>query len=459
MTLVLFSSSCERDSSTKAWTLAHQTFTLSASGAGIKLTTPMVGDCQLTTTATIDPAVQPDKYVIVVSTQNGTVSTAPTDRGYGDLNVLGSLAGPTPSTPEVDVEWNVLSHQICSDSFGNRVANTFYCVQVTIGNNSAYKLQISTIAFKAKDIFADSSPAKYNIDPNTSYQTTRSVAQAGQTLTARNLIFNSLGATGLIMASFTPYFHNPFNVSRWSTGAAIVSGTFTSAMSLVAPDLTVRELTNLDDQSLRDGKMINNNTQNPPFDIFVDRREVLPKLARLDTYYHQQWKKDPDAGQIETLAGLDKCVHSRGNEKDCDPDYVKEAMGVLVLSGHKIDYVERIVVDSSVTSQEVQSPLISEQVKLSSSLPAQPSISNASGLIVTADGNQKVLVLSGTGLDQITGVSQVGSDNNIQVGAASITPTSISVPVTVNSGFSGNSFTLKLACPSGDLTVPVNVSK
>jgi len=537
MTLVLFSSSCQRDSSTKAWTLANQTFTLSASGAGIQLSTPMVGDCRLTTTATIDPAVQPDKYEIVVSTQSGTSSATRIDQGYGDLNVLGPLAGPTPSTPEVDVEWNVLSHQTCSDSFGNRVANTFYCVQVTIGNNSAYKLQISTIAFKTKSIFADSSDVKYNINPNTSYQTTRSVAQAGQTLTARNLIFNSLGATGLIMASFTPYFHNPFNVSRWSTGAAIVSGTFTSAMSLVAPDLTVRELNNLDDQSLRDGKMLNNNTQNPPFDIFVDKREVRPELGRLDTYYNEKWKGTKDAGQVETLAGLNKCVRSRGNEKDCDPDYVKEAMGALVLSGHKIDYMERIVVDSSVTSQEVQAPsvlnatqlsvtadgnqqiiqitganlsavtdasspdtgvaagkpqsnsdgslsvpvtvdkafnggsfrlllrssagtaTVTVQVKPSPSTPAKPSVSNASGLSVTADGNQKALVLDGTALDQITGVSQVGSDSNIQVGTASITATSISVPVTVSSGFSGSSFTLKLACASGDLTVTINVSK
>jgi hypothetical protein len=457
MTLVLFSSSCQRDSSTKAWTLANQTFTLSASGAGIQLSTPMVGDCRLTTTATIDPAVQPDKYEIVVSTQSATSSATRIDQGYGDLNVLGPLAGPTPSTPEVDVEWNVLSHQTCSDSFGNRVANTFYCVQVTIGNNSAYKLQISTIAFKAKSVFADSSDTKYNINPNTSYQTTRSVAQAGQTLTARNLIFNSLGATGLIMASFTPYFHNPFNVSRWSTGAAIVSGTFTSAMSLVAPDLTVRELNNLDDQSLRDGKILNNNTQNPPFDIFVDKREVFPELGWLDTYYHGKWKdtSSNDDGQKETLAGLDKCVRSRGNEKDCSPDYVKEAMGTLVLSGHKIDYVERIVVDSSVTSQEVQAPSISNVEKVVTL--AKPSISNASGLSVTADGTQKALVLSGADLDKITGVTQVGSDNNIQLGTASITATSISVPVTVNSGFSGNSFSLKLACQSGDLTVTVNV--
>jgi hypothetical protein len=113
------------------------------------------------------------------------------------------------------------------------------------------------------------------------------------------------------------------------------------------------------------------------------------------------------------------------------------------------------VVDSSVTSQEVQAPSISNVEKVVTL--AKPSISNASGLSVTADGTQKALVLSGADLDKITGVTQVGSDNNIQLGTASITATSISVPVTVNSGFSGNSFSLKLACQSGDLTVTVNV--
>jgi len=441
VTLVLFASSCERDTTTKKWKLASDTFSLTASGSGISLSAPLVGDCMLTSTATISPGVQPDKYPIVVSSHDSTPSSSPIDQGYGDLNVLGPLSGPTPSKPEVDVEWNVLTPHTCSDTFGSHVGKIFYCVQVTIGNNSAYKLQISTIAFKTQSLFADNDEAKFNINPNTSYQTTRAVAQKGQTTTTRNLIFNSLGGVGLIMGSFTPYFHNPNSVSRWSTGAAIVSGTFTSVMDLIAPDLTIRELNNLDDQSLRDGKIISNNTQNSPFDIFVEKREVLPQLAKLYTKYKAKWNT-PDIGQKEILDRLEQCVKKHGG--DCDPDYVKEAMGALVLEGHKIDYIERIVVDSSVTSQEVNAP----------------SISNGNALSVTADGNQRAVKLTGANL---LSTSQITSpDTGITIDHfISNADGSLSVPVTVDRNFKGTSFKMLLQSASGNatLTVPVLPAK
>lgn len=434
-TLVLFLHSCERESG--KWKLGTSKFSVIASGSGIALSQPVVGDCRLTTTATIDQAVQPDLYNLMVTSQDPDDANKQVDQGYAKLTMFGPLAGPTPSTPEVDVQWKVLSHHACADTFGNHVAGLFYCAQVTIGNNSAYKLQIASIGFRTPDLFADSDGSNPDTVPNTSYQTTRAVAQTGQTTTFRNLLYNGIGATGLLMASFTPYFHNSHNVARWSTGAAIVSGAFTSAIGLVAPDLTLRELNNLDDQSLRDGKIINNNTQAPPFDIFIDQRDAVPLLNALFTKYKAKWTT-PDAGQEETLGLMKKCVQHHG--KDCDPAIVKKAIGSLVLVGSKIDYLERIVVDSSVTSQEVQ----------------VPSVSNVDQLSVIADGTQQTLELKGTNLSGLT--EATSTDAGVKIGSIKVNADgTASIPVTVDSKFRGNSFNLLLNSPKGNVTLKISV--
>jgi hypothetical protein len=300
-------------------------------------------------------------------------------KGAAVLAMMDATAGPTPSTPEVDVLWDVISQHVCSDSFGNHVPKYLYCVEVKIGNNSSHSLQLAGVGFKVKHPFAGKAdiPADARlISPNTAYQTSRSVLQAGQGTTGRNLVYNITKSLGLIMASFTPYFHNPNSSSKWSTGAAIVSGAFVQTIDLVAPDLTIRELNNLDDQSFRDGKLIPNNTQVRMI-VFVDKELIAGSMKERCTELLTVNSKAPSDSELK------KCTNSE------DPTIIKVLLGDLVLVGDAVDYLQRVVVDTSVTSQEVA-----------------PAVAiNAS----SADSASKLVTLSGAGLNGITSITVDGT--------------------------------------------------
>ena len=58
--------------------------------------------------------------------------------------------GPIPPglKPEVDIMWGVVPQKVVKDNFGRRVGQNFYCIEVVIGNNSGYALQIASVGFK-----------------------------------------------------------------------------------------------------------------------------------------------------------------------------------------------------------------------------------------------------------------------------------------------------------------------
>ncbi len=65
-------------------------------------------------------------------------------------NSEGLPRGPIPPglKPQVDIMWAVVPQRIVSDNFGSRVAKLFYCIEVVIGNNTGYDLQIASVGFK-----------------------------------------------------------------------------------------------------------------------------------------------------------------------------------------------------------------------------------------------------------------------------------------------------------------------
>jgi hypothetical protein len=55
---------------------------------------------------------------------------------------------PGLKKPEVDVMWRLVPQPIVKDNFGTRVGKLFYCLEVIIGNNSGYDLQIAAVGFQ-----------------------------------------------------------------------------------------------------------------------------------------------------------------------------------------------------------------------------------------------------------------------------------------------------------------------
>ncbi|HEY4355844.1 MAG TPA: hypothetical protein VGN16_08865 [Acidobacteriaceae bacterium] len=287
------------------------------------------------------------------------ISQAGTTIGTAFLHFADPLAKPIPTTPQVDVMWAPIGYETCKKAFGRPVAKAFWCIALKIGNNSGYQLQIAGVGFKGKAGTGDAD----NRTPNSSYALTRAVAQDGDSSSARAYVLNSINATALLMAGFSPFFHAENSISRYSTGTSIVGGPIEAAFSLIWPDNSARKANNLDDQSLRDGKLIPNNTQVTTV-VFLDKGSIAPDFIAACKQAFKSYdatKANPPFG-TQTLQQISDAITemdpSEASEflsctKGKTSTGLKAALGDLVLVGDTVQYMQRIVVDQSVQSQEV----------------------------------------------------------------------------------------------------------
>lgn len=241
----------------------------------------------------------------------------------------------TLNRPSVDILWTVMSNRLCSDNFGRRVADSLYCVEVKLGNNSGYGLAISGIGFQRTIL--DGTPYKTVINnANLSYASTRAVLLRDQILDRRNIAYRTLEGMGITMSAFTPFFLNITHRSRFAEGAAILSGPLLQGLDLIMPDRTLPQLNNLDDQAFRDTKVIPNNSQTR-FVVFVDKRELSEAIAAVIEAtgdYFNQMKKKPKGALAK--------VNGKGAWNAFSPAAVRLALGEPVIVGDFIEYVERI---------------------------------------------------------------------------------------------------------------------
>jgi hypothetical protein len=353
LNLVLYKNDC-RDSSgqlqDKNKLASGSTYEIVPTGTGVTTDTPTIGDCTLTVKLTIDASAQSGFQFLMVNEKPDPSKPSTSSRGFAVFAMMDATAGATPGSPEVDVIWDVVSKHVCADSFGKHVPESLYCIELKLGNNSGHSLQLAGVGFKIRHPFAGKagiSPDASLVSANTAYQTTRSMAQAGGDISSRNMAYKALEATGLIMASFTPFFKNTNHKANWSTASSIVSGALVQGFALIWPDNTVRELTNLDDQAFRDGKLINNNQQVRMM-VFVDKELIRGQMKQRCTQLLTPAPKTPGGSSDSPDASdLKKCQNSD------DPTIVKVLLGDLVIVGDKLDYEGRMVVDTGVTSQEV----------------------------------------------------------------------------------------------------------
>jgi hypothetical protein len=336
------------------------------------------GQCMVMATVTVDPNAPAGDYDVVLLDPSGHPV------GRATLSILDVAAGPIPPglAPQVDIMWEVLSQNVCGDVFGSRVGRYFYCIEVKIGNDSGYPLQVAGIGFSRTEL---GMPLK---EANASYASARAVLANQSNLSPRNVIYHSLQGTGLLMAGFTPFFHRANPAKNWASASSLVNGALVQAFDLVFPDPTKTQLTNLDDQSLRDGTVIQNNAH-VRTTVFVDKESLTVALAELqDKLNTPQLPELPtQAGSVNNLTEqntlrqkqLRALQQSLGKEeakkalektrKNSQQPYlwkghestvlVRLALGNLVLVGEQIKYLQRVQIQSNASS--AGAPTISSQ--------------------------------------------------------------------------------------------------
>jgi len=268
-TVTMQDTNCGSDDLSKA--------TILATGSGITITPPNPPPnpphkCDWTGTFTISQDAETGDFNVVV--QAGTASF------LTPIKIVAKAAGPIPPglQPTVDVAWGVLPRKVSSDNFGARVTKLYYPIQVVIGNNSGYDLQLASVQFKLPDTAA----LNENI-PTDSYYMVRASLQREQLIGLRNTTVNVIKAIGPILTGSTVFFDGStaaaLNHKTFFQGFTnVFSNPFEKGIELVFPDLTVQQLINLDNHTLRDGIIIANNTQVRTI-VFVNRDFLIRSSA------------------------------------------------------------------------------------------------------------------------------------------------------------------------------------
>jgi len=368
------------------------------SGSDVTLTYVSANDCSVTYTAAV--AAKPINRELVVS-----LASQGTLLGTFAFRITDIPPGPIPPglDPQVDAMYTIMSEKMCADQFGVRVARHYFCLSVSIGNNSGYPLILASVGFLRRD-----GKTEYR-DTNASYLTVRSTVQQEHVFSARNLTLRSLQAAGVLIAGFTPFSGNAGRRGRIGIWAALTA-TAASTWDTLIPDQTVAQAGNLDDATLRDGRLIPNNSP-VRFAVFVDRDTVKPILLQSATQLDvsaavaeqmaaelhakasttrdtaHQANLTSEANKLQEQANglrmeaqkrnenttkakrarMDPLARSKAPLED-DLLSVRRALGSLIIVGDQIQYLQRVQVDASAVNPEITPP---PQVS-SASTPAVP---------------------------------------------------------------------------------------
>lgn len=298
------------------------------------------------------------KFTIAASAPLGPVkiSLLPAAAGAAplaslDFTISGIPGGPIPpqfnNQGQVDVMWDVVPSAIANDNFGGRIAKQYYAVDVVIGNDSGYDLQLASIGFTVPSLTQGN--LKFKI-PSTGYRLVRGSLQSREQLAPRNFIINAVKIAGPILTGFTPFFHNVNHRANFTEAINILSNPFEKGLDAIFPDLIPEELNRLADQAFRDDistkTVIPNNVQARIL-TFVPRKVLFPqtkKLGRCPTAAPAAAGAPTPNRQINT--GGAATIDPRCLDKDNMQD-VMLMLGEIVLIGDQVAHVNRIRVVST----------------------------------------------------------------------------------------------------------------
>ena len=329
--------------------------------SGLEITEALVADasqCEMTAKLAVRDRATFGKAIVSLLT--GKDATKKLLKGL-ELDVEALSPEPTPPGlgQKVDIMWKILPRLQVSDSYGKKVADQYFAVELMVGNNSGYGLLIESIGFLAKGKTAAATPW-----PNDAYSITRSTIEREQQVGTRAIVLNSItGAAGLA-AGMSGFFVREDHLAQFGVFLGLTNPLL-EGFRLVWPDKTVRHLVALDTRIFR-GSMIVKHNESKSIFTFISR-EMVECRRHCDTM---------QGGRLK-FAG-----------KAFNPVQIMEELGQVVLVGHEIDYINRVRV-------------VSREVPAAAAVPPVAFELPAAARTITQDGILK-LRLNGNGLANIT---------------------------------------------------------
>ncbi len=405
------------------------------SGSGVNVTEANVMyPCLILAEISIDADAPADIVQLVLKKElEGKEPKKKVPLARADFLVKAFQAGPIPPglPPTVDVLWGIVAERVVRANFGHWISKKFYCIEVVIGNDSGYSLQIASVGFDVKD-------ATHKI-PTNGYHITRASLENGRVYSARTLVLGVITALSQMMTGSIPFFHNPNHKNNFQTLTNIVSGPAEVAAGLI-PDLTLQQLNRLDDQMLRDGLIVPNNTQVRSV-VFISKEEVLTYVSKAVPTTTPGGIKDKTECAFPTKGGC---------KLRASVDTISTALGKLVLIGDEISYQNRVRVEAN-PPEGVPAPSQLQLKYKDNQAPEAPK---------QGEGPKEVaIVITGKHLEKAMLTVPEGSDKlHIKDFNLAKDNSEIDATITIDEGINPGRYPLTVKTPGGSDTVNFEVA-
>ena len=239
-------------------------------------------------------AVVPDGKTISLLGSYGDPKTPPPDFLQTALVIrVGSGVTTIPLTyvrNAAVVDWDILPPNIVADNYGRTIKNDYYCIEVTIQNNSGSDLALAGLRFDSNGIRR----------PNTSYSTVHGSMARRKIMHPRTMTLAIVDGLGSLLTGFNPFFHNVSHAKNYSQFIDILSNPLAKGLERAWPDSFPGEMSRFEQDVLRDDKII------------------------------------PNAGIFKTKIFVPKRgLFENGDKKRDDLNEVRKALGTLWVLGYK----------------------------------------------------------------------------------------------------------------------------
>ncbi len=198
------------------------------------------------------------------------------------------------SSEDIRVYRSIMDPKSVSDIFGKRIGKRYVAIQVTITNRSKeFQYLIHDISLDLKDVIGEEGELS-----SRELSILRGVAEKGQVLDIRNVVFRVLRGAGTIAAGLIGL--NIFG-STYPEGVAVFNGPVVAVFAAVFPDFTVNQLIRLNDSAYVANAVIPRQ-QAKVVVVFLPQRIFMDKRQR-----KQFWKEpmkvwdDLDLRKLEVL--------------------------------------------------------------------------------------------------------------------------------------------------------------